>query len=170
MLKNSKDEKNEMSKPEILFIAIAVIILVLLMNSKAAAKTKTIVTGNYDGFINSASARFGVPSERIIAHIIVESRGNPNAVGTAGERGLMQLKPGALKDSNKVSKAVFGFVEMFDPEKNIIAGTAYLAWIERYFFPGDWDKVSRAYNQGVGRPNNVLAYVYLAQIQIALNA
>jgi soluble lytic murein transglycosylase-like protein len=156
-----------MSREKIFLLIIVIVVLIMLWTKEAAAKIKTGVTGNYDSFINAASARFGVPSERITAHIIVESNGDPAAVGSAGERGLMQLKPGALTDSNKVSHDDYSFDDMFDAEKNINAGAAYLAWIERYFFPGDWDKVSRAYNQGVGQPNNVLAYAYLAKIKLA---
>jgi soluble lytic murein transglycosylase-like protein len=154
-------------KRETLYTIGGLLILMALFTTKTISKTKQRVVDNFGLFVTQASERFKVPQERIYAHICVESDGNAGAVGSAGERGLMQLKPGALTDSNKVSKANYSFDDMFDAEKNITAGTAYLAWIERYFFPGDWDKVSRAYNQGVGRPNSPLAYTYLAKIKLA---
>jgi soluble lytic murein transglycosylase-like protein len=157
---------------EILIIVIIGGILYMAFTVKAAADTKAKISksvddGGFDEYIQAASGRFGIPIDRIKAHITIESAGNPLAVGSAGERGLMQLKPGALTDSKKVSHESFTFDDMFDPEKNIISGTAYLKWIEKYFFPGDFNKASRAYNQGVGGVNSPLAFAYFAKLQIA---
>jgi soluble lytic murein transglycosylase-like protein len=160
-----------MKKNEIILIIIAGIIIIMLFTQKVIQKIKASVVDNFDTYIQAASAKYDVPAERIKAHIVVESEGNPNAEGKAlpiHERGLMQLKPGALTDSDKVSHAGYTFDDMWIPEKNIVAGTAYLKWIEKYFFPGDWDKVSRAYNQGVGNPDSIAAYTYLAKINLVL--
>lgn len=156
-------------KNETIIFIIGIVVLIMIFTAKEISKVKNTVINNFDSFIQAASEKFGVPVERIRAHIVVESQGKVLAEGKAlpvHERGLMQLKPGALSDSDKVSHAGFTFDDMWIPEKNIIAGTAYLKWIEQYFFPGDWDKVSRAYNQGVGNPDSVLAYTYLAKIKL----
>lgn len=57
----------------------------------------------------------------------VESGGNPLAVGTAGERGLMQIKGDTWRE---VTQKQFGeripFVRAFEPELNQQVGLAYL--------------------------------------------
>lgn len=57
----------------------------------------------------------------------VESGGNPRAVGTAGERGLMQIKGDTWRE---VTQKQFGeripFTRAFEPELNQQVGLAYL--------------------------------------------
>lgn len=92
--------------------------------------------------------RAGIPWQIIMAIIWQESRGNPNAVGSAGEVGLMQLKPDAVEDVQKfTSVSTTGWQE--DEETNIKVGANYL---EVNLRPGRADgdlfKALRMYNQG----------------------
>ncbi|MFA6152988.1 MAG: transglycosylase SLT domain-containing protein [Chitinophagaceae bacterium] len=104
---------------------------------------------------------YGIPFDIILAMIQQESSGNPLAKGSIGERGLMQLTPPALQDVNAKYKLGFSFDDMYDAEKNIQAGTAYLAICRAYFY-GDLQKAIQAYNAGMGtvskNPQASIAY------------
>lgn len=63
----------------------------------------------------------------------VESAGNPRLIGSHGERGLMQIKPGAWGD---VTRRLFGhrvsFDRAFEGKLNQQVGSAYLADLQRF--------------------------------------
>lgn len=67
------------------------------------------------------------------AIIQIESAGNPRCVGSAGERGLMQIKSGTWRQT---SASVFGkavpFDRAFDPAMNRRIGSAYLSDLHRF--------------------------------------
>ena len=73
-------------------------------------------------------------SEKLVDAIIqIESSGNPYAVGSRGERGLMQIMPRTWK---KVTRRLYGkalpFDYAFDPDVNRIVGTYYLDELHRF--------------------------------------
>ncbi len=68
--------------------------------------------------ITSASKKYGVSSDLIRAIIKTESNYDPNAVSSAGAKGLMQLMPGNL--------ASYGVTDPFNIEQNIDAGTRHI--------------------------------------------
>lgn len=82
----------------------------------------------------------GVDPKVVAAVIYHESGGKPKAVGTSGEKGLMQLMPGTWKE--------FGVKNPFDPLQNMKGGIDYLAWCKENF----GSKYLRCYNGG---PKNV---------------
>lgn len=72
-----------------------------------------------------AADEYGLPVEIILAQIWQESTGNPEEVGSAGEIGLMQIKPGAVQDLRAFGYGSFQNWQT-DPAENIMAGAAYL--------------------------------------------
>ncbi len=83
--------------------------------------------------------------------ILVESGGDPDAVGRDGEMGLMQLMP--------ATAAELGVTDPFDPEQNVEGGTRYLTFLhERYRHPqlDPWPWALAAYNWGLGNVDRVL--------------
>lgn len=100
------------------------------------------------------AAKYDIPKELILAQIWQESTGDPEAVGSAGERGLMQLKPIAIED---LKESGYGSFEGWDkiPSVNIAAGAAYLDLQKkragRFFIEDDFRDYSsamEAYNEG----------------------
>lgn len=93
------------------------------------------------------------------AVIQVESQGNPNMVGSAGERGLMQIMEGTWQD---VTKRHFGsslpFDRAFEPDLNREVGRLYLGDLQVFLYQHqeDWQSDLRSllfacYNAGPER-------------------
>ena len=99
-----------------------------------------IAKGLYQGYVSQASKDFGVPKDIINAVIQQESGWNRAAVGTSGEKGLMQIMPGTGRD--------LGLTDFFNPEANIRAGAKYLS--QQYQRFGNWREALQAYNAGAG--------------------
>ena len=85
---------------------------------KHAARTK-----NYARLIRKAAKKHGVPERVAMAVVQVESNFNPRARGSAGEIGLMQIKPATARGLGfrGASKA------LYDPQTNLEWGMRYLA-------------------------------------------
>lgn len=100
----------------------------------------------WDEIINQASEKFDLPSGLVKAVVAAESAGNPNAVSSAGAKGLMQLMDSTASD--------VGVKNSFNPADNINGGANYLKqMLDR--FDGNIDHALAAYNAG---PGNVDKY------------
>ena len=83
----------------------------------------------FEGFVD----RQHVSDLLIQAIITVESRGDANAVGTKGERGLMQIMPETWRETTvKMFGEALPFDQAFDPVMNQRVGRAYLNRLQRY--------------------------------------
>lgn len=113
--------------------------------------------------VRRASDEFDVPYNYAHAILWKESLGDPGARGGAGEIGLMQLKPIAVKDVQQVKGDFSGWKH--DPEQNIRAGVAYLK--RQFERTGDWREAIKAYNQGFAgmKENPHKATAYLEDIE-----
>jgi hypothetical protein len=114
----------------------------------------------WDEAISQASAEFGVPEERIKAHIVIESAGQPDAIQKNDKNGwsfgLMQVVPRWWKeqilrlanqpDTGQDEREV-GQLLLDDPGLAVRAGTSVL----KSFFDGDWDRTSSKFF--LGNPN-----------------
>lgn len=98
-------------------------------------------SSKYDQYINSASAKYGVPVNLIKGVIKAESSGDPNARSSAGAVGLMQLMP-------KTASGL-GVTNPYDPGQNIDGGTKYLAGLLKEF-NGSVPLALAGYNAGDG--------------------
>ena len=97
----------------------------------------------YAPLIEEAAERHDLPPLLIAAITRVESDFDPNELSHKGARGLMQVMP--------ETGARFGVHPslLYDPERNIAAGTAYLSWLlDRY--DNDLDLALAGYNAGEG--------------------
>lgn len=99
---------------------------------------------------------------RINRVIEIESRGDPNATGAAGERGLMQILPDAWADTAAYLMVHWPFDDAWDPIKNIIIGTGYYdqvlpRYLAHYGIPDTPYTRLAAYNWGIGNLANCYA-------------
>jgi soluble lytic murein transglycosylase len=80
-----------------------------------------------DSLIMAAAKEHDLDPMLVKAVVWRESRFDPQKYGTAGERGLMQVSEKAAREwarENKIDN--FQVEELFDPKKNLDAGTWYL--------------------------------------------
>lgn len=113
--------------------------------------------------VKKVSEKTGVPANIIAAVIVVESGGNPLAVGGVGERGLMQLRPVAIQDVNQNFGTSLKFSEMFVVPLNIYAGALYLKLQHKRL--GNWPDAIRAYNAGETGARRGRGKEYLKRVQ-----
>jgi soluble lytic murein transglycosylase-like protein len=88
-----------------------------------------------------ASQLTGLDPALILAVMVRESGGDPEAVSTRGARGLMQLMPDTALE--------MGVADPADPLQNLLGGSRYLAAMLRRY-QGDLDLALAAYNAGPG--------------------
>lgn len=95
--------------------------------------------------------RARVDPEIVFALIAVESGFDPRAVGSSGERGLMQIKPATARayESGITPEG------LLVPEVNLRIGLEHLKREVEHF--GDWSLGLTAYNMGRSRLREILA-------------
>ncbi|ASP33790.1 murein transglycosylase [Labrenzia sp. VG12] len=94
-------------------------------SSKKSTSTasKGITKDKYATLIRKAAAKHGVPVKIAKAVVEVESNFNPRARGSAGEVGLMQIKPATARGIGYRGSTK----ALYDPETNLEWGMKYLA-------------------------------------------
>lgn len=103
----------------------------------------------WSAFAEASGERYGIDPSVILSIIYVESSGNPDARGAAGEVGLMQVMPATAR---MVRPGVTPD-ELRDPATNIDVGADYLATqLARY--GGDLSAAISAYNAGTATSRN----------------
>lgn len=107
----------------------------------------TVYTGpaSVEQWINEASRAANltsVPRDLILAVIWQESAGNPDAVGSAGEQGLMQVTKIAAEDVGEPQPSTKA-----SAQRQVTVGAKYLAKCFDYV-GGDTFKALRCYNEG----------------------
>jgi soluble lytic murein transglycosylase-like protein len=99
------------------------------------------LAATYGTEILKATIGTNVSPALVLAVIGIESAGKPDAISSAGARGLMQLIPATAER--------FGVTDSSDPAQNIKGGVAYLDWLMQQF-DRDPLMVLAAYNAGEG--------------------
>ena len=88
-----------------------------------AAWADTELPKEYISYCEQIGQSYHICPELIEAVIEEESGGDPDAVGDAGEIGLMQVYP----RYHRVRAEHLGVYNLFDPHGNILVGTDYLS-------------------------------------------
>ena len=136
--------------------------------SRAAAPKPATAgdSGQYSTIIERHAASNGVPVSLAKAVIMIESRFQPNQVGSAGEIGLMQIKPSTARMMG-YSGSIMG---LHDPETNIKYGMKYLA-MARNLGDGTTCGTILKYNAGHGAKRmNPISAAYCGKVKVQLAA
>lgn len=88
---------------------------------------------------HAAEEKYGIPRNTLVGLLGAESNFNPNAVSSAGARGIAQFM--------KATAQEYG-INPLDPFQSIDAAGKYLASSYKKF--GNWEDSLRSYNLGVG--------------------
>ena len=108
----------------------------------------------YQDYMRTYCAAYECPYPLALAVAEVESHFNMEAVGTAGEVGIMQLNPGPDGAYHAELEAATG-LDPTTPSGNIAAGCYLLGkYMQEY---GDTNKAAMAYNMGVSGAENAWA-------------
>ena len=116
----------------------------MTVHAQPAARPSAAVTSScgipqrFVGAFRAASEETGLPLSLLSAVAWEESRMNPNALSTAGARGLLQVLPATAETVAVTDDG---------PRANVLAGARYLLWlVERY--GRDLELALSAYNAG----------------------
>lgn len=132
---------------------------VTFVNIAMIANHVEVRARKYMPFIRQSARRYGIDESLILAIMQTESSFNPYAISYANAIGLMQIVPHtAGRDIFKL-KGRSGQPDrayLYDPQRNIDAGTAYLALLKNEYLNGITHPTSKryamisAYNSGAG--------------------
>lgn len=103
----------------------------------------SVSAGTYDLLIAEKSSKYGLDPHLVHAVIGQESGFNYKARSPKNARGLMQVIPGTAERMGIRAS------DLYVPERNIEAGTRYLAYLSR-LFKGHLPHLLAAYNAGEG--------------------
>ncbi|MBZ9858089.1 lytic transglycosylase domain-containing protein [Mesorhizobium sp. CA12] len=122
--------------------------------------------GQYSSIIARYAASYGVPVSLASAVIKIESNYRPNLVGSAGEIGLMQIKPATARMMGYTGSAK----GLFDPDTNIKYGMKYLAMAQG-LGGGTTCGTILKYNAGHGATRmNPISAAYCSKVKVQMAA
>jgi soluble lytic murein transglycosylase-like protein len=129
-----------------------------------SAGGKVASAAGYTTIVARYASTYGVPASLAHAVISVESNYRPNARGSAGEVGLMQIKPATARAMGYSGSAS----GLFDPETNIKYGIKYLAMAHQLSGGSTCGTILK-YNAGHGaRRMNPVSAAYCSKVKARL--
>lgn len=133
--------------------------------SEAAARSAADGT-KYSAIVSRYAASYGVPVSLAHAVIAIESNYRPNMVGSAGEIGLMQIKPATARMMGYSGSAK----GLYSPETNIKYGMKYLA-MARNLGGGTTCGTILKYNAGHAATRmNPVSSAYCSKVKVQMAA
>ncbi|HEY4940155.1 MAG TPA: lytic transglycosylase domain-containing protein [Rhizomicrobium sp.] len=118
---------------------------------KESAMSPKELMDRWNPLIAVASRRFGISESWIRAVTRMESGGrtmqeeNQPITSSPGAMGLMQVMPGTYREMREQYRLG---ANAYDPQDNVLAGTAYLRWLyQKYGYPA----MFAGYNAGPGK-------------------
>lgn len=124
------------------------------LREKNERLTDEELTGIASSMYN-VSRLYDVDYRLVLAIMGVESNFRHDAVSERGAIGIMQVRPVVARTfARDVGIRYESQNELYDPNKNVLFGIYYLAWLNRYF--DDLNVVLHAYNVGHNRARRAL--------------
>jgi len=127
------------------------------------ARIADLVPPEYQQMVLDLSAQYGVDPRLVAAVGFVESRWNPNTVGSHNDTGLMQILPSTA--AWIAGRLGWSEYDLFDPWTNLTMGIWYLQALHGEY--GSWEKALAAYNGGPGHAHLGAGHPYVARVMRA---
>lgn len=108
----------------------------------------------FDPEIREAAARYQLDAALVKAVVWRESKFDPDARGKAGEIGLMQVMEEASLEwveAERIDR--FAHEDLFDPKKNLLAGSYYLSKVMKRYLKTDNPVIFALADYNAGRGN-----------------
>ncbi|MBP2019475.1 soluble lytic murein transglycosylase-like protein [Symbiobacterium terraclitae] len=119
-----------------------------------------LVPPEFQQMVLDLSAEHGVDPRLVAAVGAVESRWNPNTVGSHNDTGLMQILPSTA--AWIAGRLGWSEYDLFDPWTNLTMGIWYLKVLHREY--GSWEKALAAYNGGPRHAHLGAAHPYVGRV------
>ena len=127
------------------------------INSKPISCLICLLTLIYILFLNNVAFAIETPDwDKLVRVVIqVESGGDPHAVGSNNDVGLMQITPIVLKEYNQNKKlynlGYYSIGHLYNPSINVKIGTWYLKRLYHYYKCSTIEQIAMSYNGGITR-------------------
>jgi len=132
-------------------LAVAGIVLIFLVLVSFQI-FRTYRENSHDKAILAAAQKYGVDPTLVKAVVWRESHFNPGARGSAGEVGLMQIREAAAEEWARAEGIqYFSYQHLYDPARNLMAGTWYLRKLLRRYPRADDPVVYALADYNAGR-------------------
>ncbi len=119
----SKRIVKELTEGVLLGVMILGTLITSVKINAAANPADTLLKAEYIGYCEDIGSRYSICPELLEAIIEEESDGDADAVGSAGEIGLMQVYPKYHMERAER----LGIYSLFNPKDNILTGADYLS-------------------------------------------
>ncbi len=141
MAAKRKKKTKRTLRPVALFLALALLLggAILILHRRASSE--------YEPLIARYAAQYNVPEAFVLAVAETESHFRPDAVSSAGARGLMQITPQTFEWLQTKTGEQLPVEALEDPEVNVRYGTFFLSMLLERF--GNTDTAAAAYNAGM---------------------
>ncbi len=118
---------------------------------------RSLYPQKYSEYVSKYAEEFNVPEDVVYATIKTESSFDPDAISSAGARGLMQMLPSTFEWLTGPEHFNEGLTSnmLYEPEISIKYGVYYLKYLYTKF-DHNWDTACAAYNGGEGNVMNWL--------------
>lgn len=140
-----RNEPVQMSSSPVWDVVVAEDDPVVQRRARNAAGGASVAWGKYENTFREVGTRYGVDPYLLATMAGLESGGDPNAVGTTDDAGLMQF---ISPTWNEVMPG-YDLDDRFDPELSIEAAGKYLRRLS-LSADGDLDVAVQSYNAGLG--------------------
>lgn len=132
-----KRRRRQSTQWRIITLVVTICILVgtlILAHFSSNGQSPSPSQKEIEALIVQSAERHGLSAPLVMALVWKESRFKPNAVGSAGEIGLMQVLDGAVSDWARVNKCSKpSRRQLFKPETNLEIGCWYLAQAHKHW-------------------------------------
>ena len=147
-----RKKKKDGSANAIRFLGLALLIVLLAIIGVLASRSvrekveRSLYPLRFEAEIRAASEEFGVPVPVLCGVIHTESGFDPEAVSSAGAKGLMQFMPATLEWVAWRLHETADHTRVFEPAYNIRCGAYLLSFLYDRF--GAWETADAGSNAG----------------------